>query len=128
MLREHETSIRVRYEDADPGGFVHHSKYFVFFEIGRTELLRASGEDYRRMESEGIFAVVVKASCQYHKPARFDDVLTIQTKVVRTTRARIEHAYLARRGSETIATGNVTLTLVDRDGKVRRVPKEWLNP
>ena len=62
MLLEHDTQIRVRYQDADPMGLLHHANYFAFFEIGRTELLRASGGNYRRMEEEGMYAVVVKRS------------------------------------------------------------------
>lgn len=62
MLREHEIQIRVRYQDADPMGLLHHANYFTYFEMGRTELLRASGGNYRRMEEEGMYAVVVKCS------------------------------------------------------------------
>ena len=126
MLTEHETQIRVRYEDADPMGLLHHAKYLSFFEIGRIELTRASGENHRQMEEAGLFAVVVKAECRYHKPARYDDVLTIRTKVTRVSSAKIEHSYAALRDEEILATGQVTLALVDREGQVQRVP-DWLH-
>lgn len=125
MLTQHEYQIRVRYEDADPMGLLHHSTYFVYFEIGRTELLRASGGNYRRMEEEGLFVVVVKAECTYHKPARYDDLLTIRTTVTRITPAKIEHEYLAIRDGERLATGRIVLAMVDRNGQVQRVP-DWL--
>ncbi len=100
MLREHEITLRVRYRDADPMGLLHHANYFTYFEIGRTELLCASGGCYRRMEEDGIFAVVVKAECTFHRPARYDDVLTLRTIVRRVTPAKIEHEYhLARRSA-----------------------------
>ncbi len=125
MLREHRTQVRVRYQDADPSGLLHHANYFAYFEIGRTELLRASGGNYRQMEEEGLFAVVVKAECVYHRPARYDDVLTIHTRIKRLTPAKIEHEYVVYRDEDRLATAQVTLALVNREGVVQRVP-EWL--
>jgi acyl-CoA thioester hydrolase len=125
VLREHEIEIRVRYQDADPMGLLHHANYFAYFEIGRTELLRASGGNYRRMEEEGMFAVVVKAQCTYHKPARYDDLLKIRTIVSRVTPAKIAHEYQVSCDGQRLATAQVTLALVDRTGQVIRVP-EWL--
>jgi acyl-CoA thioester hydrolase len=121
-VKQHDTQVRVRYEDADPGGFLHHSKYFTYFEIGRTELFRVSGGDYRAMEESGLFVVVVKAECSYRKPARYDDVLTVRTKLARVTMAKIEHEYQLLRDEETLATARVTLALVDRTGAVQQVP------
>lgn len=125
MLREHEITIRVRYQETDPMGFLHHGYYFTYFEVGRTELLRASGGNYRKMEEEGLLAVVVHAECRFRRPARYDDLLTLRTKIVRITPAKIEHEYRLLRGEELLAVGHVTLALVDRQGNVQRVP-EWL--
>lgn len=106
-------------------GFLHHSRYLVYFEMGRTEMLRASGGCYRKMEEEGILIVVVKAECRYRKPARYDDVLTIRTIVDRITPAKIEHRYEVLRDAERLAEGRTTLAVIDREGRVRRVP-EWM--
>lgn len=106
-------------------GFLHHANYFTYFEIGRTELLRAAGGNYRQMEQEGLFVVVVKAECRFRRPARYDDLLTIRTTVARVTFVKIEHEYQVFRDGEQLAVGRVTLAVVDRDGKVRRVP-EWM--
>ncbi|MHB0959220.1 MAG: acyl-CoA thioesterase [Pirellulaceae bacterium] len=125
MLQEHETQIRVRYQDADPMGLLHHANYFTYFEVGRTELLRAAGGNYRLMEEQGMLAVVVKAECVYHRPARYDDLLTIRTIIKRITQAKIEHEYQVYRNHERLATAHVTMALVNRDGVVQRVP-EWL--
>jgi acyl-CoA thioester hydrolase len=124
MLTEHEIEVRVRYHEADPGGFLHHATYFVYFEMGRTELLRAAGGCYRAMEEQGLFAVVVKAQCSYRRPARYDEVLRLRTTVTRVTRAKIEHEYRLFRGELLLAVGNVTLAIVDRDGNVQPVPEE----
>ena len=125
MLREHEIELRVRYQEADPMGLLHHARYFAYFEMGRTELLRASGGNYRQMEESGLFAVVVKASCRFHKPARYDDVLTIRTIVTQISSVKIEHEYHVLRDGTRLATGSVTLALVNRQGEVQEVPS-WL--
>jgi acyl-CoA thioester hydrolase len=125
MLTQHEIEIRVRYQETDPMGFLHHANYFTFFEIGRTELLRASGGNYRKMEEEGLLVVVVRADCRFHRPARYDDVLRLRTTITRITPAKIEHEYELFRKEELLAVGHVTLALVDRQGNVQEVP-EWM--
>ena len=81
-------------------GFLHHANYFTFFEIGRTELLRASGGSYRKMEEEGLRVVVVRAECRFHRPAHYDDVLRLRTTIRRVTLVKIEHEYRLFRGAE----------------------------
>ena len=123
MLTEHTVEFRVRYAETDAMGYVHHSNYFTYFEMGRTEMLRASGGDYRQMEEDGLFLVVVRIGCRFHRPARFDDVLTLVTKVDRVGMAKIEHQYQLLRGHELLAEANSVLACVDREGHVRRVPE-----
>ncbi len=125
MLHQHEIELRVRYQETDPMGFLHHAYYFTYFEIGRTELLRAAGGNYRQMEESGLLVVVVKAECRFHRPARYDDLLRLRTTVTRVTQAKIEHRYELLRDGERLATGQVTLAVVDRSGKVLPVP-EWM--
>jgi len=127
MLSRHEIEIRVRYQETDAMGLLHHATYFTYFEIGRIELARALGASYRRMEEEGLFVVVVKAECRYLKPARYDDLLRLQTTVTRVTLAKIEHEYRLLRDRDLLAVGHVTLACVDREGQVRRVP-DWMLP
>ncbi len=123
MLREHEIELRVRYQETDPMGFLHHACYFTYFEIGRTELLRASGGNYRQMEEQGMLVVVVRAECRFHRPARYDDILRLRTMIVRVTPAKIEHEYRLFLRETLLAVGNVTLAVIDREGKVQRVPE-----
>lgn len=121
MLTEHEIEVRVRYNETDPMGLLHHANYFAYFEMGRTELLRASGGNYRRMEEQGLFVVVVKADCRYLRPARYDDLLKVRTNVTRVTPAKIEHEYRVFRGEELLAVGHVLLAIVDRQGNVQPI-------
>jgi acyl-CoA thioester hydrolase len=125
MHRFHEIEFRVRYQETDAMGVVHHSNYFTWFEMGRTEMLRASGGSYRKMEEDGHFLVIYKAECKYSKPARYDDLLRLRTTLVRITAAKIEHQYEVFRAAELLARGHTVLACVDRQGQPQRIP-EWL--
>ncbi|TWU32162.1 acyl-CoA thioesterase [Novipirellula artificiosorum] len=126
-MREHSIELRVRYDEVDPMGFVHHSNYLRFFEIGRTELLRACGGCYRDMESAGQLVVVVRVDCRYRKPAMYDDVITVQTRIAKVTAAKIIHEYRITRGAETLVDATVTLAVIDREGRLQRVPEALLD-
>jgi acyl-CoA thioester hydrolase len=125
LHRQHEIEFRVRYPETDPGGYVHHAHYFTYFEIGRTELLRASGRTYRDMEQAGAYVVVVRAECRYHRPARYDDLLRLRTTITRIRAATVEHDYHLFRDTELLAEAHVQLCCVDRDGNPQRWP-EWM--
>ena len=117
-----EITIRVRYAETDQMGFLHHANFFVYFEMGRIELLRARGLSYKDLEAQGYLLVIVRAQCRFHQPARYDDLLVLRTHVVRTTAARIEHRYELLRDGTLLAEGETTLACVDRDGKLQRIP------
>jgi acyl-CoA thioester hydrolase len=106
---EGRITIRVRYAECDPMGVAHHTAYPVWFEIGRTELLRARGMTYRDLEAEGVFLVVIDLSVRYKRPARYDDELTLITRIEQVSRVKIIHAYELLRGSELLATARTTL-------------------
>src|SRR3954463_5514716 len=91
--QEHDLAIRVRYAETDRMGYLHHANYFVYFEMGRTELLRASGGNYREMEERGAFIVVAKIACKFIRPARYDDELTLRTTITKASMAKILHKY-----------------------------------
>ena len=125
MKRKHEIEIRVRYQETDAQGRVHHANYFTYFEMGRVEQLRAAGVDYGDLEEQGVMLVVQRIECQYIQPASYDDILTLKTILQRVTPARIEHRYEVFRGELLLAKANSTLACIDRSGKVRRIP-EWM--
>lgn len=108
-------------------GVVYHANYFTYFEIGRTELSRVNGYTYKEIEASGVLAAVIKAECAYHKPAKYDDLLTIKTNLNRVTRVKIEYETQIFRDNELLVTGRVTLAFVDRQGKIRPVP-DWVKP
>ncbi len=127
MSQQHTIQIRVRYPECDPMGYLHHSRFLHYFEMGRVELLRAIGFSYADMERDGVFFVVAKVEVKYKAPARYDDELTLTTKVVRQTHVRIDHAYELRRGETLLAEATTTIACVGRDGQIRQIP-EYLMP
>ena len=122
MADEHEIEVRVRYAETDRMGLLHHSNYFVYFEMGRTEMLRARGVSYREIEDAGHFLVIVDLGCKYKRPARYDDLLSIRTTVTRVTHVKIVHAYQVTREGLLLAEGHSTLACVDREGRPQALP------
>ncbi len=105
-------------------GFAHHTTHFVWFEIGRTELMRARGISYARVEEEGLFLPVIEAACVYRAPARYDDLLRVRTELTRMTGARLAFGYRVEREAdgELLATGSTLHAAVDGRGRARRLP------
>ncbi|MBI1191367.1 MAG: YbgC/FadM family acyl-CoA thioesterase [Tepidisphaera sp.] len=124
--------VRVRYCECDPMNVAHHAAYIPWLEIGRTELLRASGVSYAQLEASGVFLVIAKLDARYRKPVFYDDVVEVRTRVAETSAVKIVHEYEvvvvehAGQACETLcAAASTTLACVDREGKVRQLP-EWL--
>jgi acyl-CoA thioester hydrolase len=104
-------------------GLLHHANYLVYFEQARTELLRARGLVYRDLEDKGYFLVLTKVEIHYRRPAYYDDLLTIRTRVARTTSVRIDHAYEVFREGHLLAEAKTTLACVDRQGRPQPLPE-----
>ncbi|MEX0585824.1 MAG: thioesterase family protein [Pirellulales bacterium] len=122
MITQYDEQIRVRYQETDAMGRVHHASFFTYFEIGRTELLRVTGQTYRQFEERGLMLVVTEISCRYFAPALYDDLLTVRTTTAAAKGARIEHSYIVLRGDTLLADGRSVVACVDRTGKARRLP------
>ena len=120
-----DIEIRVRYSEVDGMGYLHHSRYFEYFEMGRTELLRKNGLRYRDMEARGLYYVVAKLECRFRAPAHYDDVLTLRTTTERLTRVRVDHKYELTRDGKLLAEASTTLVSVGEDGKPVALPDDW---
>lgn len=105
-------------------GVAHHTAYPVWFEMGRTELLRSAGFRYRDLEARGVYFAVVALAVRYRRPARYDDELALETRLTAASRARIEHAYELRRDGQILATGTSTLVCLDSAGRPQPIPPE----
>lgn len=127
----HSITVRVRYNECDPQRVAHHAAYLPWMEIARTELLRTSGIDYRKLEAQGVFFVVAKAEVNYKSPARYDDTLEVAVQVTGQGRARIDHAYEIWRLEDAkgrvalIAQAVTVIVCVGEDGRPQVLP-EWL--
>lgn len=120
-----EARVRVIYGDTDQMGVVYHANYFRYFEFSRMEFFRARGGSYQQMEQEGYMLPVAEASCQYKRPARYDDLLLIRPRVSELRRASILFTYEVVREdapSTLLCTGRTLHACVGRDGKPRRLP------
>src|SRR3954467_6727918 len=122
MPDSHEITVRVRYAETDRMGLLHHANYIVYFEMGRTELLRQRGTSYRDIEDSGHFLVVIEVGCKFKRPAYYDDLLTLRTTVERVTHVKIVHRDAMFRDGILLAEGHSTLACVDREGKPRALP------
>ena len=127
MITEHTIQIRVRYNETDAMGYLHHSNYAAYFEVGRTELFRTQGGSYRRMEELGLYFVVAKLEIRFRRPARYDDVLTLKTVIRRTTPAKLEHDYQLFRGDELLTEASTVIACVNAAGEVQRIPDDLVS-
>ena len=123
-LAEGRTTTRVRYPETDRMGIAHHTHYFTWFELGRTELMRHLGCTYAELEDDsGIFFPVVKAWADFRVSARYDEVVTITTRLVRVHGVRVRFTYvITREDGSVLATGGTEHASVDRRGRPQRLP------
>ena len=111
---KHITEVRVRYGETDQMGFCYYGNYAQFLEVARVELLRSNGISYKALEAEGILLPVRTFSIKYITPSRYDDLLKIETEIIKIQTSRIEFSYVIRdQNSTLIATANTELVLVD---------------
>jgi acyl-CoA thioester hydrolase len=117
-------TIQPRYSETDQGGVVHHSVYPVYFEMGRTELLRANGLAYKDLEAAGVFFVVAELNIKYRRPAFYDEHLQLETSCTSVTASKVEHSYKLTRPEtgEILAEATSILACIDAEGKIRRIP------
>jgi acyl-CoA thioester hydrolase len=123
-----ETTVRVRYAETDQMGVVYHGNFFTWFEVGRVELCRQLGFEYKRMETEDdSYIVVAEAQCRYKRPAHFDDVLTIHVRVTQSQRRTIRFGYeiLDKKSGHTIATGETFHVVCDGRGRPQSLPEKY---
>jgi acyl-CoA thioester hydrolase len=116
--------IRVRYAETDKMGVVYYANYFVWFEVGRTDLLRESGWNYREMEIDGFALPVIEAHCTYRESAKYDDDIEVRTSGTMLSPVRVQFTYEVVRMADaaTLATGTTVHATLDRNGRPCRLP------
>jgi len=128
MLEYHDAKVRVRYAETDQMGVVYHANYFVWFEVGRVELMRALGVEYKTMEKEDdCHIVVADVHCRYHHPARYDDVLRVRTRIAESRNRIVKFSYELFRDSDgtLLANGYTTHIICGSNGKPKLLPQKY---
>jgi len=123
---ESRSRLRVRYAETDQMGIAWHGNYFAWFEVGRTDLLRHLGTTYRELESLGLRLPVIQCHAEYRRPARYDDIVEVLTRLRKLGGARLEFEYEIRLngGDDVLATGTTTHASTDTSGRPRRLPED----
>jgi len=124
----HDTTLRVRYAETDQMGVVYHANYLVWFEVGRVELMRALGIEYKRMElDDDCHIVVADVHCRYQYPARYDELVRVRTRIAESRNRTIKFAYQAFRDTDgqLLATGETTHVICGRNGKPKLLPHKY---
>ena len=128
MLEYHDAKVRVRYAETDQMGVVYHANFLVWFEIGRVELLRALGVEYKKMEKEDdCHIVVADVHCRYHHPARYDEVLRVRTRIAESRNRVVKFTYELFRDSDStlLANGHTTHIICGSNGRPKLLPKRY---
>jgi acyl-CoA thioester hydrolase len=124
-----ETRLRVRYAETDQMGVVYHSNHFIWFEVGRVELLRQLGFSYRDMETnDHRFIAVVEAKCRYRAPVRYDEEVLIRTELLNVRDSVVHFGYELRRvpDDSLLAEGETTHIVTDAEMKIAALPEKYL--
>jgi acyl-CoA thioester hydrolase len=124
-----ETRIRVRYAETDQMGVVYHSNHFIWFEVGRVELLRQLGFSYRDMESQdGRFIAVAEAKCRYRAPVRYDEEVLVRTQLLNVRDSVVHFGYELKRAEDgaLLAEGETTHIVTDAAMKIAILPEKYL--
>jgi acyl-CoA thioester hydrolase len=124
-MLEATTQIRVRYSETDQMGYVYYGNYAAYFEVARVELLRSNGISYKELEENGIMLPVLKLELKYHKPAQYDDLLTIKTSIKKKPSITIDFDFeIYNEQNELLTTGFTSLVFIDmKRNRPTRPPK-----
>ena len=122
----HVTEVRVRYGETDQMGVVYHAEYLVYCEIGRTELIRDLGFPYAEMERQGVMLAVTDASLRFHAPARYDDRLTVETRLTDVGSRAVSFDYVITHAvtGARLVSARTRLIALDRAGRLTTIPTD----
>ena len=126
MTAPHVSEFRVRYSETDQMGVVYHAEYLVWCEVGRTDFIRALGLPYSELERRGTALAVAQATIRYHAPARYDDLIRVETRLSEVRSRAISFEYLIRNGDTgaRLATAHTLLVSLDQSGKPAPLPAD----
>jgi len=120
----HRIEIRVRYGDTDAMGIVYYANYLRWFEMGRTEMMRHLGIAYKEIEEQGVYLPVSEVFCKYHRPAKYDDVLIIETRIDFLKKVSLQFSYRILRVQDDVelVSGTTLHGFINQKGKIVKAP------
>lgn len=122
----HTITLRVRYSETDQMGIVYYSNYLVWFEMARTEYFRARGVEYRKIEEEDkLYIPVAEAYCRYKSPLKYDDEVTVTSKLTEMSGPRMSFEYEVSCGGKLAATGSTKHAFVNEEGRPVPIPEKY---
>jgi acyl-CoA thioester hydrolase len=121
----HHLTMRVYYEDTDFSGYVYHANYLKFCERARSDMIRLVGVDQNAMFAAGQAIVIRRMGCEFLRPARFDDVIVVESRFAGAMGARMKMAQKVLRGVEVLFEADVTAVVIDRRGRPIRLPEAF---
>ena len=126
MSKKNLTKIRVIYADTDALGIVYHTNYIKWFEIGRGELLRELGIPYSQIENMGYNLPLTEVNCHYLYPARYDQILLIETQIIFVNRASVKFRFIIwdEKQEKALVEGESVHACINKQGKIVRIPRE----
>src|SRR5437899_7940024 len=128
MMEYHDTKVRVRYAETDQMGVVYHANFLIWFEVGRVELMRALGVEYKTMEKEDdCHIVVADVHCRYHHSALYDEELRIRTRIAESRNRVVKFSYEVIRDADgkVLANGETAHVICGRNGRRKLLPKKY---
>ena len=124
---KHVYTVRARYADTDPMGYVYHSRYFEWFEAARTEFMRVHGMPYKSLEESGLFLPAIEAVCRYRRPVYYDEEVYVHTKLEDVSRLKLKlHYHVVGKGDTVRVEGHTIHCFIGRNGRPRRAPEDIL--
>ncbi len=127
-MNSHQTRLRVRYAETDQMGVVYYANYLVWMEVGRVELVRALGFQYKELEqTEGLYLSVLDAQCRYIYPARYDEEIAVETNIVKATSRTVEFGYRIQSvdPDRLLAEGSTRHIWLNRDWRPVSLPQRY---
>ncbi len=126
MPRTTSLELRVRYAETDKMGVVYHSHYLIWCELGRTDYIRAGGMSYRQMEEAGVMLAVAEANVRYRAPARYDDLIRVETTLTDVSSRAVTFDYVVSNAEtgERLATASTLLVALDQSHRVVKLPSQ----
>jgi len=128
VIEYHDATVRVRYAETDQMGVVYHGNYLVWFEVGRVELIRALGIEYKQMElQDDCHIVVADAHCRYLCSAQYDEVVRVRTRIAKAASRMITFSYEILRDADErlLATGETMHVVCGSNGKPKSLPDKY---